>query len=38
MKEREPVPRDPLPSSFYVLWVAAIVVLAGLGILGLVGR
>lgn len=38
MKERAPVPRDPLPSSVYVLWIAAIVVLAGLGVLGLVGR
>ena len=38
MNEKEPAPRDPLPSSFYVLWIAAIVVLAGLGILGLVGR
>lgn len=35
MKEKEPVPRDPLPASVYVLWVAAIVVLAGLGIIGL---
>ena len=38
MKEGEPAPHDPLPSSVYVLWIAAIVVLAGLGILGLVGR
>lgn len=35
MKEREPAPRDPLPTSIYVLWVAAIVVLAGLGVIGL---
>ncbi len=35
MKEREPVPGDPLPTSIYVLWVAAIVVLAGLGVIGL---
>jgi len=37
-REREPVPRDPLPSSVYVLWIAAIVVLAGLGIIGLLGQ
>jgi len=38
MSEREPAPRDPLPSSVYVLWIAVIVVLAGLGIIGLLGR
>lgn len=38
MSEKEPAPRDPLPTSVYVLWVAAIVVLAGLGVIGLVGR
>jgi len=37
-REREPVPRDPLPSSVYVLWIAAIVVLSGLGIIGLLGQ
>ncbi len=38
MSEREPAPRDPLPSLVYVLWIAAIVVLAGLGVIGLLGR
>ena len=38
MSEKEPGPRDPLPTSVYVLWVAAIVVLAGLGVIGLVGQ
>ena len=38
MSEKEPAQRDPLPSSVYVLWIAAIVVLAGLGVVGLVGR
>jgi len=38
MKEGEPVPRDPLPSSVYVLWIAAIAVLTGLGIIGLLGQ
>ena len=38
MKEKEPVPRDPMPSSVYVLWIAAIAVLTGLGIIGLLGQ
>jgi hypothetical protein len=38
MNEEEPARRDPLPSAVYVLWFAAIVVLAGLGVAGLLAR
>ncbi len=38
MNEKGSEPRDPLPSGVYVLWIAVIVVLAGLGIIGLFGQ
>lgn len=37
MSDKQPAPRGGLPSSLYVLWIAAIVVLAGLGVIGLIG-
>ncbi len=37
MSDKEPA-REPLPSAAYVLWIAAIVVLAGLGMIGLLGQ
>ncbi len=38
MNERDSEPRDPLPAPVYVLWIAVIVILAGLGIIGLLGQ